>query len=163
MPSYPAIAEAQCMWDRRFLKLAAEVASWSLDPSTKTGAVITTPRNDLVSVGWNRFGRGVENTHERWNNRELKYKLVVHCERAAAARARCPLDGYTLYTWPFPSCAPCAALMIEHGIARVICPPVPAHLRERWGADCDLAIQQYQEAGCQVLLYDDHEALPRIP
>src|SRR5690242_18395881 len=99
-------------WDRRFLDLAKFVAQWSKDPSTKTGAVITRGR-EVVSVGYNGFPRDVEDAPERYNDRELKYKLIVHCERNALLFAKQDLSGCTLYTYPFMSCTPCAGMVIQ--------------------------------------------------
>ena len=51
-------------WDRRFLRLAREVASWSKDPSTKVGAVLVDPLdNTIVSLGYNGFPRRVKNAY----------------------------------------------------------------------------------------------------
>lgn len=43
----------QAEWDRRFLKIAREVATWSKDPSTQVGAVIVDPDQRVVSLGYN--------------------------------------------------------------------------------------------------------------
>src|SRR3989344_2191240 len=83
-------------WDRRFLALAEHVAQWSKDPSTKTGAVIVDPNNRVVSLGYNGFPRGVNDLPERLSNRELKYKIIVHCERNALLFARESVRGYRL-------------------------------------------------------------------
>lgn len=126
---------SQIDWDRRFIEMAKLVASWSKDPSTQTGAVIVDPRRRVVSVGYNGFARGVEDTPERYADRETKYKLIVHCERNALLFAGRDLKGCTLYTWPFMSCATCAAVVIQSGITRCVAPPIPEHLRERWEVD----------------------------
>ena len=65
-------------WDTRFLSLAEHISSWSKDPSTKVGAAIIGPYRDIISLGYNGFPRGVEDTPERLENRELKYKMIVH-------------------------------------------------------------------------------------
>jgi deoxycytidylate deaminase len=65
-------------WDRRYLELAQFVSGWSKDPSTKTGAVVV-DEDGVVSVGFNGFAPGVNDAPERYANRELKYKMVVHC------------------------------------------------------------------------------------
>ena len=70
-------------WDKRFLALAEHIARWSKDPSTKIGAVIVDPNKRVVSLGYNCFPRGVEDSEERLENREVKYKIIVHCERNA--------------------------------------------------------------------------------
>ena len=67
-------------WDRRFVDLARYVASWSKDPSTKTGAVIVDDYNRIVSVGYNGFPRGIRDDEERLSNRDVKLSLMVHCE-----------------------------------------------------------------------------------
>lgn len=136
-------------WDQRLLFLARFIAQWSRDPSTKTGAVIADGKR-VVSVGYNGFAAGVGDNPERYANRELKYKIVVHAERNAVLLSRQPIRGCTLYTWPFASCAPCAAMMIQVGIVRCVAPPLPDHLKERWGEDMKLTEMQYQEAGVQL-------------
>ena len=145
----------QTRWDKRYLELARHVASWSKDPSTKTGAVITAPDGRVVSVGYNGFAKGVDDTPERYNDRDLKYKMIVHCERNAILFAKRDLAGCTLYTWPFMSCSVCAAMVIQAGIKRCVAPPVPPHLLERWGHDMNvLATTMFNEAGVEVVTLD---------
>lgn len=134
-------------WDRRFLEMSRLVASWSKDPSTQTGAVIVDKNNRVVSVGYNGFPKGVVDSEERYNNRELKYKIIVHCERNAIIFANRSLEGCTLYTSPFMSCSVCASLVIQSGIKRCVAPPIPPHLQERWGEDMALAHIMFAEAG----------------
>ena len=63
-------------WDNRFYDLAAYIADWSKDPSTKVGAVIVDPKNKrIVSTGFNGFPFGVEDTAERLENRDVKYEM----------------------------------------------------------------------------------------
>ena len=66
-------------WDLRFIELAKLVSTWSKDPSTQTGAVIVDPNRRVVSVGYNGFPIGVDDDPERYANRDLKYKMIVHC------------------------------------------------------------------------------------
>src|SRR5262245_42608666 len=108
-------------WHARFLSLAAHIAQWSKDPSTKCGAVIVRPNRTIVSVGYNGFPRGVEDTPYLLNDREEKYKRVVHAEMNAILFAGV-VKGYTLYTWPFLPCCHCATCVIQTGITSVIAP-----------------------------------------
>lgn len=142
--------ERQLKWDLRFLELAKHVASWSKDPSTKTGAVITDKSNRVISVGFNGFPRGVKDLKERYANRDLKYKIIVHCERNAIVFAKCDLSGCTLYTWPFMSCAPCASMVIQAGIDRCVAPPCPDELKSRWASDFEITETMFKEAGVQI-------------
>jgi dCMP deaminase len=153
--------ERQDKWDRRFLSLAKEVASWSKDPSTKTGAVIVAIDLSIVSVGFNGFARGVEDLPNRYENRELKYKLIVHCERNSIIFGdRDRMRGATLYTWPFMSCSVCAGMVIQAGIARCVAPVIPEHLRERWAEDMELSRMQFKEAGVHLTLLSPTEDCP---
>lgn len=132
------------------MALAEHVAGWSKDPSTKTGAVLVSPENFVVALGYNGFPRGVEDRSERLNDRDTKYKIIVHCERNAILAAKKDLRGHTLYTWPFMSCAVCAGMVIQAGIARAV-----AHLNDnpRWQADFNLTRQMFSEAGVILDLY----------
>ena len=66
-------------WDRKFLSAAALVASWSKDPSTKVGCIITDDDHNQLAGGFNGFPRGVSD-NERLHDRETKLKIVVHAE-----------------------------------------------------------------------------------
>src|ERR1700692_2564953 len=98
-------------WDKRFLELAQFISKWSKDPSTCVGAVIVDKDLRIVSVGFNGLPKGVEDTEERLNNRDIKIKIVVHAERNAILFARTSLVGCTLYTFPFSSCSVCAGMV----------------------------------------------------
>lgn len=140
-------------WDKRFLDLAQFIAAWSQDPSTKTGAVIVDSDKRIVSVGYNGFPKGVSDNKEDYENRKIKYLKIVHCERNALLFARASCKNCTLYTYPFQSCAVCAGMVIQSGITRCVAPSMPAHLKERWGEDMDLAATMFKEAGVHLDLY----------
>ena len=74
-------------WHQRYIDLAKTTASWSKDPSRKIGAVIIGENNQIVSLGYNGFPRGIEDTEERLNDRETKYKYIVHAEMNAIYNA----------------------------------------------------------------------------
>ena len=137
-------------WDRRFLELAESVSSWSLDPSTKVGAVIATNDNRILSLGYNGFPKGVEDTNKRYQNRDVKLKLVCHAERNALDSAHFDVEGATLYSTLF-TCNECAKSIIQRGIARVVAPrPVLEDNRYNW----DEALLMYKEAGVRVFFID---------
>lgn len=153
-------AERQRKWDLRFLDLAALVASWSKDPSTKCGAVIVRPDKTIASVGFNGFPKGCSDDDEFYENRELKYARVVHAEVNSVLLAGEDVTGCTLYTWPpniGPSCDRCTATVIQAGISRVV------HKRarledeqgfiERWGDSIQRGLDMYAEAGVEVVSY----------
>lgn len=132
--------ERRAKWDRRFMALAKLVSTWSKDPSTKIGAVIVDYDNVVMGLGYNGFPRGVDDTDERLNNRELKYKLVTHAEVNAIINAAGDVRGCRMYVYPtlmLPNiCPECAKVAAQAGIEEVI--GYHAETAERW--------QQYAEA-----------------
>ena len=87
-------------WNKWFLGLAEYVSTASKDPSTKVGAVIVDDERRVVSLGYNGLPRGVDDTEERLNNRDLKYRIIVHAERNSLLFARGSVKGCTIYTYP---------------------------------------------------------------
>jgi dCMP deaminase len=106
-------------WDRRFLDLADHVSQWSKDPRTKVGAVIVDQKNRVVSIGYNGFPRGVDDSDKRYDNRALKHKLVAHAERNALDNAPLMVEGCTLYV-PLMPCNECAKSIVQKGITKVV-------------------------------------------
>lgn len=144
-------------WDIRFLQLAKHIAGWSKDPSTKVGSVVVDEQRHIVSTGFNGFARGIDDSDERLNNRELKYKLVIHAEKNALIHAQRDLRGCTLYIWPMPPCSQCAAAIIQSGITRIVSVRPSPEQMERWGKDILLADEMYEEAGVNLILYGEGE------
>ena len=138
-------------WDRRFIDLAVHASMWSKDPSTQVGAVIVDKENRVVSLGYNGLPRGVEDTPDRLNNRELKLKLTVHAELNAIQFARQNLGGCTLYTYPFMPCSVCAGQVIQSGISRVV--SFQEKDNSKWSDSIALSKQIFKEAGVEVCLY----------
>lgn len=134
-------------WDYRFIKLAREVSTWSKDPSTKVGAVIVKDRR-ILGTGYNGFPRGIEDTEERYNDREKKYPLIVHAELNAILNCEKRPEGANLYIWPGSYCCyECSKAIIQSGIRCVIGPESEAF--KRWATGNDMMI----EAGIIVWQY----------
>lgn len=138
-------------WQQRWaIELAEHVAKLSKDPSTQVGAVIFDPKRRIVSAGYNGFARGVYDAPERLENRDIKYKLILHAEKNAILFATTPLDNCTMVV-THPCCAQCAAQVIQSGIKYVVWPkPEPAFF-ERWADDYALSLAQFHEAGVRVI------------
>lgn len=141
-------------WDRRFLRLAAgEVNTWSKDPSTKVSAVVVNGKHP-VAHAYNGFPPGIEDTYERLNNRELKYKLVQHAEANAistCAKLGISTNGLTMAVTHFP-CSTCAGMMISAGIKKVIVQEPTEDLMSRWRESIELSRQMFDEAGIDVVI-----------
>jgi len=103
-------------WDKTFMDMAHIVAKRSKDPRKKVGAILVSPANNHVAIGYNGFPRGIAETEERWND---KYKYVVHAEENAILNAKCDLEGWTLYVTLFP-CTACTNKVLQAGIKRIV-------------------------------------------
>jgi dCMP deaminase len=89
-------------WDKFFMDMAKLVASKSKDRSRKVGCVIVGPDNEVRSVGYNGFPRGIADHIEWRHERPAKYKWTEHAERNAiynSARAGIRTEGCRIYTW----------------------------------------------------------------
>ena len=137
-------------WDGRFMDLANFVAGWSKDPSTQVGAVIANANTKrMVSMGFNGFPAGVEDSEDRLETREIKYEMVVHAEANALLFAGPAAEGCTLYVTPLPPCAQCAVLIIQAGISRVVC-PIPDKSKEPWATQSRISETMFGEASVQL-------------
>lgn len=137
-------------WDFRFMRLAAHIAEWSKDPSTKVGAVIVDHDRRPRGTGYNGFPRGVGDNEERYTEKMVKYKLVVHAEANAILNAVTSVRDCTLYATKFP-CTECTKLIIQTGISMIIAPP-PSNDGSVWADDAKFSRQMLKEAA--VLVYD---------
>lgn len=147
----------QQKWDRRYLRLAREVSTFSKDPSSQVGCVVVDADGDAIAVTFNGLPRGVNDTMERLHNRDLKYRMVEHAERNAtrvATKKGGDTAGTTFYVYPMPPCGPCAAHLAQHKVKRVVSiHPEDVGVLNRWAEDFSLANQIYREAGIELELY----------
>lgn len=134
-------------WDARFLEMAKLVSSWSKDPSTQVGAVITKGKF-VVSIGFNGHPKGVEDSGERLENREVKYRTIIHAELNAILTSRQDLQDCTVYVWPFMPCSQCGAAIIQAGIKRVVAPKSD---NERWAESFAFTKKIFEEAGVELV------------
>lgn len=109
-------------WDNRFIRLAQEISTWSKDPSKKIGAIIVKDKR-ILATGYNGFPKGIDDAPEKYEDRELKYELVVHAEMNAIYNATfngISLKDSTLYVWGLPVCSECAKGIIQVGINKIV-------------------------------------------
>ena len=142
-------------WDKRFLSLAKEIATWSKDPSTQVGAVAIGDKGEVLAQGYNGFPRGVKDLKERYENKDIKYRYVVHAEMNCIYNATyngIGLDGATMYVWGLPLCNECAKGIIQVGIARVVSPKLETHL-SRWKVSCLNAMDMLKEVEIEYDFY----------
>lgn len=140
-------------WDLEFLSLAKRISKRSKDPSTKVGAVITNGKR-IVSTGYNGLPQKMVDTKDRLDNRELKYRIIIHGEINAILFAQRDLTDHTLYTWPFMPCSNCASIVIQAGITRVVS---LLNNNERWKEAFLLTEESFRESGVELVLYTEED------
>lgn len=155
------------MKELKFMAVAEAMMAMSKDPSTKTASVALDDDLNVLAAGYNGFPRGIADTSERWNDREVKYKLVIHGEAnliAAAARTGRSLKGSTVVVTTLFPCSSCAGLLVQAGVKRVITTKPNI---ERWAESNKLAQSVFDEAGVEVVIVrkndlGDWEVIPQV-
>jgi len=143
---------AQAKWDRRFLDLAKHISTWSKDPSTKCGAVITDTKNRIVSLGYNGYPRGVDDSN--YHDRNLKYEKVIHAETNAILFADWgKVYNSTLYVYPMPPCSRCMTNIIQSGIKRIVTIEISKRKAERWAISNSIGFKMAKEVGLKIDFY----------
>ena len=137
-------------WKKRFLKLSKEISTWSKDPSTKVGALIISEDRNIISTGYNGFPRGIEDTEERLNNRELKYKFILHAEMNCILNALYNGRSVTdriLFVHGLPPCSECTKSIIQSGIKKVI---TDSKATDNWKESLKLSLEMLKEANVEI-------------
>ena len=135
-------------WNKRYLALAEQISTWSKDPSRQIGCVAVGDKGQVLAQGYNGFPRGIEDSQEIYNNRELKYKYIVHAEMNTIFNASyngVSLDGATLYVHGLPCCSDCAKGIVQVGIKQIFMnkQDVP----DTWQTSWDLSQSMFDAAG----------------
>lgn len=137
-------------WDSRFLNLAREISTWSKDPSAQIGAVIVNDERRILATGYNGFPRGIQDNDWRYQDREVKYKYVVHAEMNAIYNATfngISLNDSTLYVWGLPVCSECAKGVIQVGVKKIVMPKLD--YPDRWVESFRKSRELFSEAGIE--------------
>lgn len=139
-------------WTEYYMRHQYLASEKSKDPSTKIGAVLVRGDN-IVSIGYNGFPRGINDSKDRLENREEKYFYVVHAEANAilnAARNGIATKDAVLYTSGMP-CNECAKAIIQAGINTVyIHTQYPSLSHGKWNKSVSKAEEMFEEAGVFV-------------
>ena len=139
-------------WDTRFLEMARLVSNWSKDPSSKFGSVIVDNDKRIVSVGFNGFSKGFSDLDERLQNREFKYRHVLHSEENCILNARQDIKGFTIYVTGVP-CSLCMSRIAQAGLAKVVSYKPTEDYLSRWSVEeplqvakeCGVIVEQIEE------------------
>lgn len=133
-------------YDIRYLHLAKEYSTWSLDPSTQVGAVAIRDKR-VLSTGYNGFSRKIKDDWRLYIRSE-KYKHIVHAEMNVIYNATdngVSLRDSTLYVYGLCVCSDCANGIIQAGIKRVVmCPN--SNRNADWRKSNNEAFSKFEEA-----------------
>lgn len=146
-------------WDVFFTGLAEYVSKKSKDKSTKVGAVLVGKDNEVLSIGYNGFPRGVDDYKEEYHNRPTKYLITSHAEENAccnAARQGIKLLDSTLYLMyePVP-CATCTRLIIQCGIKEIVgTMRVFPGFGQQWKEEMKYSSRMLNETGIKIRCID---------
>lgn len=141
-------------WYQYFCDLLEVLKTKSKDPSTQVAAIISDQNMAIISTGFNGFPMGVKDIDDRYENRELKYQLIVHAEMNAitlAARRGTPLQNSIIWVSKFP-CVECTKAIIQSGISKVCiftCDSDSA-FNERWKHSIELSRMMLDESKVEI-------------
>jgi dCMP deaminase len=141
-------------WHIRFVRLAQEVSTWSLDPSTKVGCVLVKNKR-VVSTGYNGFPKNISDSFDRLLDREHKYEITVHAEVNAVTTAALhgvSTEGCAAYV-TFSPCSRCASVLINAGITSIYVAG-GSIVPDRWLDNLILASKLLAEAGVSYTTID---------
>lgn len=138
----------------KYLAIATSVAQLSKDTSSKVGAVILGPANEIRSLGYNGAPRGCSaDEDERGRTRPEKYFWFSHAELNAitnAARVGIPLDRCSLVV-THPPCMDCARAIVQCGIKVVYCPEPNEEFMERWAEHLSRMTELFEECNVELV------------
>lgn len=147
-------------WDELFFNLIQEYRRKSKDPSSQFAAIAVNDDNRPIAFGFNGFAKDVVDSEERYNDRELKYKLVVHAEANviafAAAEGIC-LKGCRLYVDAWP-CSTCMGLLINSRIKEIVLNGDSKLFNDegfntRWAESIRITKLMCEESGVKIRIY----------
>lgn len=142
-------------WHHKFLNLSEHISNWSKDISTKVGAVIVDRNNRVISMGYNGFCRGADDSLEKIKDRDFKIANTIHAEENAVLFAdRNLLIESSIYTFPFQPCAKCSHIICQVGIKHVY-----SYISnvERWVDSFNQAKENFIKNNVELVLFDREE------
>ena len=146
-------------WDKRFMDLTENIASWSSCCRRQVGAIIVMDKR-IIATGYNGAPAGIETCVDKKSclrnemgiesgtRAELCY--AVHAEQNAvtqAARMGVSVKGATIYVTHQP-CVLCAKILINAGIKRIV---------YKYGYPDEFSLDLLNEAGIEIVKYSEEE------
>ncbi len=138
-------------WNIFFMQKAQLMSTRSKDPSTKVGCLIVSPDRVILSAGYNGFPRGIKDTPERLNDRDLKYPRVVHSETNAIINAvrngTIIRDAIVFVTQP--PCPECTKMLVNTEIRELLHMDLDENKKDLpgWREKLHISFDMLDEAG----------------
>lgn len=148
-------------WHRRYLDLAALVATWSKHPDFKVGAVAIGEFGQVLSTGFNGYPRGVQ--EEVTRRSEGLLPLTIHAETNLIFNCTLTgqsLRGSTVYVSGLFPCLECSKSLVQVCVAEIVYYK-SALLRpdsEAWKDSWDFANLVFDEANVRVTPIEEETA-----
>ncbi len=117
--------ESALSWDEYFMLQAMMASFKSKDPATKVGSVFVDQNNHQLTMGYNGFVAGIDESKLPWGKdksqplEHQKYGYVVHSEANAILHSPVSLANSKCYVTLFP-CNECAKLLASVKVSEVI-------------------------------------------
>lgn len=161
-------------WDSLFMSMAMLFSMRSPDTSTRVGCVVADQDNNVVSLGYNGWPRGVKSfeTDDIRFQKPEKRMWMEHAERNAiynACRNGTPLNDCKLYVTLFP-CTDCVRGIVQVGIQRVIYHGQSTQLMknmknmkqnlQQWNTSYEVSMRMFSEAGVEVVEWSGDIIIP---
>jgi dCMP deaminase len=145
--------KSKISWDMHYMFQAFAASLRSKDPSTKVGAAICSVDSQPISVGYNGLPQEVPVLKPMMDDRRLRLMVTLHAEINALHFAAKSVSGGSIYVWPFPPCAQCAANLVQRNIRQVISIQATSEATERYAEDWEVADWLYKKRGVVKRLY----------
>lgn len=141
-------------YDLEWLRMCVDLAEFSLDKSTKNGAILV-KNEHMIGYSNNRFVSNIEH-NPLTDHKDKKLDYTVHAEEGCifSAIKKGNFDliaGSTLYC-PFACCTQCARAIIEFKVSRVVtCKTLYTKTSDRWRDSIDTAFRMLY---CNKIKFD---------
>lgn len=147
-------------WNKRFLRTALEVETWSKDTSTKVAAIVVDSDRIIRATGYNGIPRHLCDDVIVRHERPEKYKWFSHAEEnlfCNCARLGVSTNNCTIFVTACP-CNTCTRMIIQSGISNVVFLK-NEQFETRW-ADCvNTSKEMLQEAMIPFTIYNREEII----
>lgn len=148
-------------WDLRFLNLANLIGSWSKDPKTKVGAVITDNQHRVISLGYNGYPFNIQDTIVS-ATREEKLLKVIHAEENALLFRNSSVKDCTIYI-THPPCPNCTSKILQVGISKIVTIEATKEHLVKWGDKHIISLAMIKEANVEYVEYSTKDIVFKLP